>query len=118
MHKYLWQATRSNNLKDRQGRGYATEALRTYLPAFFERFDPSNNTGGTSMDHVEGHVDVSNKGSQRVLEKCGFVRCEILAGISQIGDVVVYRLARPGKTLTQLGLDPASGDKPPEPPVQ
>ena len=64
---------------DRAGRGYGTEALQAFLPAYFERV-PHASDGGIGADHIDGYVDVENKASQRVLEKCGFKLCESLPG--------------------------------------
>jgi hypothetical protein len=66
----------------------------------------------------------------RVLEKCGFTCCEIRekdfhSPYFGLRDSVVFRLARSGKTLEELGLGPVKSgddrgneDKPPTPPLQ
>lgn len=46
-------------------RGYATEALRAFLPEMMARF---------SLQEVAGVCDAENAASIRVLEKCGFRR--------------------------------------------
>ncbi|KAK4498101.1 hypothetical protein PRZ48_010757 [Zasmidium cellare] len=108
---------------DRAGKGYATEALRAFLPAYFERVPPASE-GGTGVDFIEGYVDVENKASQRVLDKCGFTLCESLPGeienLMGLRDVLLYRCPRPGRTLEELGLirSPQALEDPPEPPVQ
>ena len=45
------------------GRGYATEALRAFLPFALEQLD---------IERIDGIVLEENAASQRVLEKCGF----------------------------------------------
>lgn len=45
------------------GQGYATEALRAFLPAVIDKLQ---------IDHIDGIVLEENTASQRVLEKCGF----------------------------------------------
>lgn len=50
--------------KDREGRGYATEALRAMTQWAFRQKD---------VVFVEAETAPDNKASQRVLEKCGFV---------------------------------------------
>lgn len=45
------------------GHGYATEALRAFLPYAI---------GKLNIDHIDGIVLEENVASQRVLEKCGF----------------------------------------------
>jgi len=47
------------------GNGYATEALRAYLPALFTTFP--------GLEDVKSLVLGGNVASKRVLEKCGFV---------------------------------------------
>lgn len=110
---------------DRAGRGYATEALRAFIPAYFEEV-PSSSSERLGFDHLEGFVDVENIASQRVLAKCGFEICEELPGhlenLMGLRDVLLYRLPRPGKSLCELGLDAPSleglSDDAPEPPFQ
>lgn len=46
------------------GRGYATEAVRAFLPAIMDKMN---------LTQVYGICDAENKASIRVLEKCGFV---------------------------------------------
>ena len=47
------------------GKGYATEAVRAFLPAMMAR---------VGISQVFGVCDAENTASIRVLEKCGFVR--------------------------------------------
>jgi len=47
------------------GNGFATEALRGYLPALFTNFP--------KLEEVKSLVIEGNSASRRVLEKCGFV---------------------------------------------
>ncbi|KAF2772527.1 acyl-CoA N-acyltransferase [Teratosphaeria nubilosa] len=90
------------------GRGYTTEALEALIPALFERL-PSAGESGAGFDYLEATTDPENWGSRRVLEKAGFRRCGVLENavehwLSGLRDTVVYRVARPGKTLEGLGL--------------
>ena len=48
------------------GQGYATEALRAYLPALFKHLP--------AREYVDASTIDGNIASQRVLEKCGFIR--------------------------------------------
>lgn len=108
---------------DLAGKGYATEALKAFIPRYFHRV-PHASEHGSGYDVLEGHTDSENHASIRILEKCGFTRCETTAGdfenpIMGLRDTVAFRLPRPEKTLADLGLDPnATDDEPPEPPVQ
>lgn len=112
---------------DYAGKGYATEALKALTPAFFAR-TPEASEGGTGVDAITAYIDTQNPGSRRVLEKCGYTRCEYLTDQAihvrnnphnHMVDSYVYRIARPGKTLEELGLIAGQGeDEPPEPPVQ
>ena len=52
-------------VKSMTGRGYATEAVRAFLPVMIDRLN---------LAHVAGICDAENKASIRVLEKCGFTR--------------------------------------------
>lgn len=78
------------------------------------------------FDYLEGWVNTDNWASRRVLEKCGFTICETLRveDLKRHGhslEVTIYRIARPGMTLDQLGLlasEVSQEDSAPEPPVQ
>ncbi|EME81266.1 uncharacterized protein MYCFIDRAFT_140868 [Pseudocercospora fijiensis CIRAD86] len=106
---------------DLQGKGYATEALKAFIPRYWERV-PEGTAGG--HDVLEGYTDSENFASHRILEKCRFTRCEISfqdfeSPSMGLRDSVAFRLARPGKMMADLGLDPdAKEEEPPEPPVQ
>ena len=54
-----------HTVKAMAGRGYATEAVRAFLPVMMEKL---------SLTEVAGICDAENKASIRVLEKCGFAR--------------------------------------------
>jgi len=90
-------------------------------------FTPSAADGGTGLDHLEALTDSENWASRRVLEKAGFTYCETRfrdfdsPALGGVRDTVVYRIARPGKTLDELGLLPGqrgSSESPPIPPMQ
>ncbi|KAK3110849.1 hypothetical protein LTR53_014433 [Teratosphaeriaceae sp. CCFEE 6253] len=111
---------------DHFGKGYATEALRAFVPAMWDKM-PSASEGGTGFDYLEGGIIRDNRGSQRVLEKAGFTLCETRVGdfenpMRGLCDSMFYRIARPGRTLEELGMGPVDGDgdadSPPVPPVQ
>ncbi|KAK0258001.1 hypothetical protein LTR91_012998 [Friedmanniomyces endolithicus] len=123
---YHWPQKVMIGVIDHFGKGYATEALRAVIPALFERM-PLASIGDTGFDYIEGRTAVENKASQRVLEKAGLSYCE--TGLQDFenplrgkSDSVWYRIARPGKTLRELGLIPREvnedDDKPPTPPIQ
>ncbi|KAK4613658.1 hypothetical protein CLAFUW4_09125 [Fulvia fulva] len=109
------------------GNGYATEALKAFVPFYFQHH-PSVSGDGLGFDHIEGFVDAQNYASQRILEKCGFTKVvyreqAFNSPLTGLRDDMIFRYPRPGTTLEQLGLDAASearpsGDQPPEPPVQ
>lgn len=85
--------------------------MRAIISALFDRMPPASE-GGTGLDYIEGWVDTENVASRRVLDKLGFTYCEMFAGDFDnpsmgIRDSAVYRIARPGKTLEELGLLPA-----------
>lgn len=52
-------------VKAMTGRGYATEAVRAFLPVMMDRLN---------LTEVAGICDAENTASIRVLEKCGFTR--------------------------------------------
>lgn len=54
-----------HTVKAYAGRGYATEAVRAFLPAMMEKLH---------LTQVAGICDAQNAASLRVLEKCGFRR--------------------------------------------
>ena len=112
-------------IADHFGKGYATEAFKAFLSEFFDHVHPKSEDG-TGIDHVEGWTDIQNAPSRRVLEKCGFTYCETLPDPDNIvrgpSELVIHRLARPGKRLEDLNLLPAKmhvdRSAAPTPPVQ
>jgi len=95
------------------GKGYATEALRALIPAFFTRMTPSPSSSPTtttittplpSFNYIQACTDQDNLASQHVLLKCGFELVERLVGgfespVLGVRDTVVFRLAREGTKL-------------------
>lgn len=79
------------------GKGYATEALRAFLPLFFDHF-----CGGEQprYEYAEAHTDPELIASHNVLQKVGFTLFELrekdfenpLLGLR---DTLVYRIHRP-----------------------
>lgn len=58
---------------------------------------------------MQAETDAENIGSQKVLAKCGFQLVETLQNAFDspalgLRDTLVYRVARPGMTLEELGL--------------
>ena len=71
------------------GRGYATEAMRAFVPWVFAHFD---------FSRLQAHVYAPNAASARVLEKVGF-RCEgrlerAVMKRGEVLDVLLYALLR------------------------
>ncbi|KAI7163925.1 hypothetical protein KC349_g1035 [Hortaea werneckii] len=95
---------------DYGGRGYATEALAALIPELFSRMPAvSSATQSLGYDYIEALTDSENIASQKVLEKCGFTFCETCSQnfehpVLGLRDTAVYRIARPQKTLEDLGL--------------
>ena len=54
-----------HTVKAMTGRGYATEAVRAFLPVMMDKM---------RLTHVHGVCDAENAASIRVLAKCGFTR--------------------------------------------
>lgn len=113
---------------DFAGKGYATEGLLAFVPAFFDHVPPHNGSE-SGFDYIEAVTDTENGGSIKVLEKCGFRQCETRhqdfeSPTHGLRDSAVFRVARPGKTLEQLGLIPQvdavrePDEQAPVPPVQ
>nr|POE48030.1 putative n-acetyltransferase ynad [Quercus suber] len=106
---------------DHAGKGYATEALTAIVAFLFDQWPRASEgralANGTGFDHVEAMTDTENHGSMRVLEKCGFTRCATLpkdfenAALPGLRDTAVFRIARPGHTLADLGLLPENEDE-------
>ncbi|KAF3786137.1 putative ribosomal N-acetyltransferase [Nymphaea thermarum] len=70
------------------GKGIATTAVRKAVQAAFAAFP--------ALRRIEGLVDSENFGSQRVLEKCGFVREGVLRKYmllkGQVRDMVIFSI--------------------------
>ncbi|KAF1979701.1 acyl-CoA N-acyltransferase [Bimuria novae-zelandiae CBS 107.79] len=80
------------------GKGYATEALRAFMPLFFEHY-----SGGEQgrFEYAEAHTDPELVASQHVLEKAGFKLHEFREKdfenpILGWRDTLVYRMYRQG----------------------
>ena len=54
-----------HTVKSHAGRGYATEAVRAFLPVMMDKL---------GLTEVAGICDAANAASIRVMENCGFVR--------------------------------------------
>ena len=72
---------------------------------------PTASEGGLGFDYIEALTVAQDWASRRVLEKCGFTYCETHPQdfenpVLGLCDTTVYRIARPGKTLEELGLLP------------
>ena len=103
---YHWPAVGYLIHPEYAGKGYATEALQAWLRAYFEHV-PTSREGG--FDYVEASTDTQNWGSRKVLERCGFKLCEIHEKdfenlVFGLRDTAVYRIARPGTVLEDLGF--------------
>lgn len=75
------------------GKGYATEAMRAFMPLFW-----AHNT----FEYAEAHTDPDLKSSQNVLQKVGFELYERRERDFEnpfLGwrDTLVYRICRPNK---------------------
>ncbi|KAF2720964.1 acyl-CoA N-acyltransferase [Polychaeton citri CBS 116435] len=111
------------------GKGYATEAVKGFIPAYFERFRV-DKVRGKGFDYLEACTDIENWGSMRVLEKCGFERVgqvdkDFESPMLGVRSTAFYRLPGPSRSLEELGLVmvKASGqmeeeEQPPQPPIQ
>lgn len=83
------------------GKGYATEALRAFLPLFFDHF-----SGGEQgrFEYAEAHTDPDLITSQNVLKKVGFELFEIREKDFEnpvLGwrDSLIFRYKRPEGTV-------------------
>lgn len=79
------------------GKGYATEALRAFLPLFFDHY---SGREAERYEYAEAHTDPELVSSQNVLLKAGFKfyeRKEKDFENPVLGwrDTMVYRMARP-----------------------
>lgn len=110
---------------DHAGRGYATEALSAIVPQLFDRMMPQSE-GAVGFNYAEGWIDTDNGPSRRILAKCGFVFCEVRPDpdneVRSASELAIYRKARPGRTLAELGMlregEVGADSEPPTPPVQ
>ncbi|KAF1963375.1 acyl-CoA N-acyltransferase [Byssothecium circinans] len=87
------------------GKGYATEALRAFMPLFFEYY-----SGGQQgrFEYAEAHTDPELVASQNVLEKAGFKLHEkrerdFENPILGWRDTLVYRMYRQDATSASHG---------------
>ncbi|ETS87668.1 hypothetical protein PFICI_01496 [Pestalotiopsis fici W106-1] len=76
------------------GKGYATEALRAFMNIYWD--------SRPTVDVVEAKTDVENKGSIRVLTKCGFENVALLKDnvtLPALGlrSSYLFRIARPSE---------------------
>jgi hypothetical protein len=92
------------------GKGYATEALRAFIPALFAHLSSPSLSSSTNppLNYIQAETDQDNLASQNVLRKCGFEFVGRLAGafdspVLGVRDTVVYRIARPGTKLAGVG---------------
>lgn len=80
---------------DYWGKGVATAAVRSAVAEVFDAVE--------GLERVEGLVDVENKGSQRVLEKVGFMREGLLRRYwiqkGRVKDTVVYSFLKSDRLL-------------------
>jgi RimJ/RimL family protein N-acetyltransferase len=79
------------------GQGYATEALRAFIPLFFQHFSGHE---GEMYRYAEALTDPELVSSQNVLSKAGFALYERREKdfdnpVLGIRDTLVYRLERP-----------------------
>lgn len=91
------------------GKGYATEALKAFVNAYFERV-PTSSAGPKGFDYLEASADTGNPPSMNVLRKAGFSLCGVRKhnfSSPHHGwrDSAVFRIARHGVSLAEMGLD-------------
>ncbi|KAF2742693.1 acyl-CoA N-acyltransferase, partial [Sporormia fimetaria CBS 119925] len=84
---------------DYWGKGYATEALRGFLPLFFEYYSGGEREEQERFEYAEAQVDPVLRTSRRVLEKAGFQKYEFKPDnfenpVLGLRDTVVYRRYR------------------------
>ncbi|KAI6806091.1 hypothetical protein KC332_g13750 [Hortaea werneckii] len=112
MGSFHWPRTGYMINADYGGKGYATEALGALVPELFSRMPAvSSSTQCLGYDYIEALTDSENIASQKVLQKCGFTFCETCSQnfehpLLGLRDTTVFRIARPSKTLEDLGLIP------------
>lgn len=86
---------------DYWGRGYATEAMRAFMPLFFGHFSGGENA---RYEFAEAHTDPDLKSSQNVLRKVGFELHELREKDFEnptLGwrDTLIFRMCRPHNTI-------------------
>lgn len=72
--------------KEFTGKGYATEALKAFVPVVMQKL---------CINHLYGICDTENYASQRVLEKSGFKRCVNRLAKCSTKSQLTYELVRP-----------------------
>lgn len=82
------------------GKGYATEALRAFMPMFFAHF--SGEDGQMLFEYAEAHTDPELVASHNVLVKSGFELAEVREKdfdnpVLGLRDSWIYRMPRPKK---------------------
>ncbi|KAH6644419.1 GNAT domain-containing protein [Boeremia exigua] len=82
---------------DYWGKGYATEAMRAFMPLFFDHFSGREYV---RYEHAEAHTDPELESSQNVLRKVGFELYErkekdFENPVLGWRDTLVFRIARP-----------------------
>ncbi|OAL43870.1 acyl-CoA N-acyltransferase [Pyrenochaeta sp. DS3sAY3a] len=82
---------------DHWGKGYATEALRAFMPLFFKHYSGNDYE---RFEYAEAHTDTELIASQNVLTKTGFVLFEkrekdFENPILGWRDTLIYRMYRP-----------------------
>ncbi|KAJ4349043.1 hypothetical protein N0V95_004921 [Ascochyta clinopodiicola] len=82
---------------DHWGKGYATEAMKAFMPLFFDHYSGGDNE---KYEYAEAHTDPELESSQRVLQKVGFELFEkriqdFENPILGWRDTLVFRMARP-----------------------
>lgn len=82
---------------DHWGKGYATEALRAFMPLFFKHYSGDE---GERYEYAEALVDTELMSSQTVLAKADFKLHErrdkdFENPVFGLRDTLVYRMQRP-----------------------
>jgi RimJ/RimL family protein N-acetyltransferase len=83
------------------GKGYATEALRAFMPLFFDYY---SGVATQRFEFAEAHTDPELVSSHNVLQKAGFVFIEkrekdFENPVLGIRDTFVYRMHRRDATI-------------------
>ncbi|CAO2652222.1 Nn.00g005050.m01.CDS01 [Neocucurbitaria sp. VM-36] len=90
------------------GKGYATEALRAFMPLFFEHYSGGEHE---RYEYAEAHTDEELFSSQNVLRKVGFEWYETREKdfenpILGWRDTLIYRLYRPDSQSEMTPIGP------------